>query len=96
MKLTEFRGPPLPFLIEEGMVFTRRQVSAIELKSAGLTRAEVAAEMGITPKSVKEHWRRARRRAVSEQSAYEPKARALYVSRRPVRVRPFSLLPGEV
>ena len=77
------------------VTLTAKQQLVAELKAAGMTRAEIAAELGLTVNSVKVHLQRARRRAVAQQPALQRYRDALSRGGKPVKFKPFSLLPGE-
>lgn len=72
---------------------TKTQLLAVRMKANGMTRAEVAAELGVSKQAVKKLWARARARALAAmpESRRRCYVAAGQVSAKPKSVRPHSL-----
>jgi len=74
---------------------TRLQRLVARERSAGKSRREIAAGLGISLQAVKKHLSRTRKRAVASQPALDRYSRVLSHEGKRVRFKSFSLLPGD-
>lgn len=79
-----------------GVILTPQQQQVAELRATGMTRREIGAALGLEPATVKSYLHRARRRAEAQNPALKRYAEALSTRAKPVKFKPFSLIPGEI